>query len=253
MQASDATVEKCKSAFVDYRKPELANSMLENIRTLFTVVIIIICGAANAEEADLAYADLAAALNSQELEQDMRDMDVILNENVYEIQPETSKMEFRVDSPIGDIWASFEDFEGHFLMLNSDHHSALASIDINADSLDTNGGIIGMMLKGESFFDVENFPSMRFVGSSFEWYQSRRAVLKGYMTIKNVTRKVAFYVEVVDSDVENQYSDRLTVTASTTIKRSEFGIKTLLPVVSDNVNLFMSIDAVRKNTSISMN
>ena len=109
-----------------------------------------------------------------------------------------------------------------------------------------------MLLKSEDFFDVENFPSMRFVGSSFEWYHDKRAVLKGYMTIKNVTRQVAFYIELVDVDANNKFSDRLTVTASTTIKRSEFGIDTLLPAVSDNVNLYMSIDAIRKDASISM-
>ena len=78
------------------------------------------------------------------------------------------------------------------------------------------------------------------------------AVLKGYMTIKNVTRQVAFYVELVDANVENRYSERITVKTTTTIRRSEFGMHTLLPAVSDNVNLFMSIDALKKGTAISM-
>jgi len=248
-----------QSQTVKIKKPALfittylrKNRMFDKLRTLFAVLIIIICGAANADLAAVAYADYEGIVNGEEQKHAMQSMDVMLNENVYEIQQETSKMKFRVDSPIGDIWASFREFEGGFMMLNSDLHHAMASIDINAESLDTDGGLIGVMLKGESFFDVENFPSMRFVGSSFEWYSDRRAVLKGYMTIKNVTRQVAFYVELVDADVENTYSERITVKASTTIKRSEFGIYTLLPAVSDNVNLFMCIEARKKNTSISM-
>ena len=161
-------------------------------------------------------------------------------------------MEFRVDSPIGDIWASFQDFEGRFLMFNNGRDHALASIDINAESLDTDGGFIGAMLKSETFFDVENFPSMRFVGSSLEWYSARRAVLKGHMTIKNTTRQVAFYLELVDAEDDNESSGRITVLASTTIRRSMFGIHSLLPAVSDNVNLFMSVDARKKDISISM-
>lgn len=251
-QATDASVEIVKLLFL-LQETRQANSMLKNLGTLFAVTIISLCGAANAEQADDPHAVFEAALNAQEDGYYKPVMDVILNENVYQILPTSSTMEFRVDSPIGDIWASFEDFEGHFLMLKRDSHNALATIDINASSLDADGGFIGMMLKGENFFDVENFPSMRFVGSSFEWLQDRRGVLKGYMTIKNVTRQVAFYVELVGSDENDRFSDRLTVTASTTIKRSEFGIRTLLPVVSDNVNLFMSIDAIRKNASVSMN
>lgn len=220
--------------------------MFNKMKTLFAVLIIIICGAANA--------DYEGAVSGVDQVHAMQAMDMTLNGNVYEIQTETSKMEFRVDSPIGDVWASFHDFEGRFLMLNGGRDHTLASIDINAESLDTNGGLIGAMLKSESFFDVENFPSMHFVGSSFKWYSARRAVLKGYMTIKNITRQVAFFVELVDADVDfdDRYSDRITVTASTTIRRSEFGIDRLLPAVSDNVNLFMSIDARKKNKSISM-
>jgi len=220
--------------------------MFNKLRTLFVVLIIIICGAANA--------DYEGVVNGVDEQHAMQAMDMTLNGNVYEIQPETSKMEFRVDSPIGDVWASFEDFEGHFLMMYAGRDHALASIDINAESLDTDGGLIGVMLKSESFFDVENFPSMHFVGSSFDWYSPRRAVLKGHMTIKNTSRQVAFYVELVntDVDIDDGYSDRITVTASTTIRRSAFGIDGLLPAVSDNVNLFMSIDALKKNTSVSM-
>ena len=226
--------------------------MFNKLRTLFAVVIIIICGAAHADMTTIAYTDYEDVKHGAEQDPAIASLGQALNENMYEIQQGTSRMGFRVDSPIGDVWASFQDFDGSFLMLNSADHPSLASIDINADSLDTDGGLIAMMLKGESFFDVENFPSMRFVGSSFEWYSDRRAVLKGHMTIKNVTRQVAFYVELVDAEAENGFSDRITVKATTTIKRSEFGIHTLLPAVSDDVNLFMCIDALKKSTSLSM-
>jgi polyisoprenoid-binding protein YceI len=172
-----------------------------------------------------------------------------VNEHLYDIQPETSKMEFRVDSPIGEIWASFEGFKGDFAMPDSGVHSDPAVVDVNTDSLDTNAAFIGMLLRSESFFDVDNFPRIHFVGSSFEWFNDRQAVLKGYMTIQNMTKQVAFYVEIVNLDVENKYSNRITMKATTTIRRSEFGIHTLLPIVSDNVNLYMSIDAVKRNTS----
>ena len=216
--------------------------MFNKMKTLFAVLIIIICGAVNA--------DYENDVNGVNREHAMPGMEMILNGNVYEIQAETAKMEFRVDSPIGDVWASFQDFEGRFLMFNSGRDHTLASIDINAESLDADGGLIGAMLKSERFFDVENFPSMYFVGGSFEWYSARRAVLKGYMTIKNITKEVAFFVELVDDDAD-RYSDRITVMASTTIRRSSFGIDSLLPAVSDNVNLFMSIDA-RKREAISV-
>lgn len=241
--AAATTVEINKSAF--FITAFLGMKLMFNkMKTLFAVLIVI-CGAANAD-----YDKVDSGAN---LEHAMPGMEMILNGNVYEVQTETAKMEFRVDSPIGDVWASFQDFEGRILIFNSGRDRTLASIDINAESLDADGGLIGAMLRSERFFDVENFPSMRFVGSSFEWSNARRAVLRGHMTIKNITRQVAFYVELVDADVDNSYSDRVSVVASTTIRRSEFGIDSLLPAVSDNVNLFMTVYArKKKDRSISL-
>ena len=161
-------------------------------------------------------------------------------------------MAFRVESPIGGVWGSFEDFEGRFTMLEDGTDDDMAAIEINAESLDADAGFIGTLLKSERFFDVENFPLMHFVGTSLKWYKNRHAILEGELTIKNVTKQVAFYVEVVDADSGDQNAKRISVKATTTIRRSAFGIHTMLPAVSDNVNLFMSIDAVENPRSISM-
>ena len=181
-----------------------------------------------------------------------KNLSMALKQSSYEIQQDTSKIEFRVDSPVGEVRVSFQDFKGRFALLDSGIDDSPAVVDISADSLDTDAGFIAMLLRSESFFDVENFPSMRFVGTSFEWFNKTHAVLKGDMTIQNVTLPVAFYVELVDVRTEDQYSQRITVKATTTIKRSRFGMYTLLPVVSDDVNLYLSIDALKQDVLVSM-
>ena len=232
--------------------------MLNKLTTLLAVLTIISSGTANADldiasyEYYEAYANYETDELNRQQEPAAESVDIVLNKHIYEIQPETSKIEFRVDSPIGEICASFQDFKGSFTMLNTGAHRKPAFIDVNTESLNTDGGFIGMMLRSESFFDVENFPSMHFVGSSFEWFDDRHAILKGDMTIKNVTRQVAFYVELVNANVENKDSERITMKAKANIKRSEFDIHTMLPVVGDNVSLYVSINAMKKNTSMSV-
>lgn len=188
-------------------------------------------------------------INSKDHQPKEENMVLVMNESLYEIQQNTSTIAFRVDSPVGEIWVSFQDFEGRFAMLKNGQQDESVIVNINADSMDTDTGLIGMLLKSESFFDVENFPSMHFVGRSFEWYNETNAVLKGELTIQNITRSVAFYVELVE---KNEFLNRIRIKATTTIKRSEFGIHALLPIVSDNVNLVMSIDAVKPETLLSM-
>ncbi|PCJ84102.1 MAG: hypothetical protein COA54_14295 [Thiotrichaceae bacterium] len=176
----------------------------------------------------------------------------VLKNNIYVIRQNTSTIKFRVDSPIGEVWGSFHDFEGSFTMMNNGANNQSAIVDINTKSLHVDNTFIKKMLKSEIFFNVEKFPSMHFVGGSFEWFNDKNAVLKGDLTINNITRPIAFYVELVKPNTTTPYSNRITVKAETTIKRSEFGIYTLLPAISDDVNLFMDIVALQQGTTVSM-
>ena len=176
---------------------------------------------------------------------------LMFNQNVYEIVEDASHMQFHVDTTFGAVWGSFQEFGGGFVMMNNGvkEDSVSIAIKINVESLDTDAAMIGMVLKGEDFFDVDFFPAISFVGSTFEWFNNTEAVLKGYMTIKNVTREVAFYVELSQS--KEGYGNSITMKASTTIKRCEFGIYSMLSFVSDNVNLYMNIEARKKAATIS--
>ena len=169
-------------------------------------------------------------------------------DDLYQIQQDTSSVSFHVDSPVGEIWVKFDNFSGRFVMPKRNLNTRHAVVDIDADSLKSDTNFVGVLLKSDSFFDVENFPSIRFVGSNLEWYGESRAVLKGLMTIQDTTRPVAFYIEIEAAGIDGSDDGRISVTASTTIKRSAFGIYTLLPLVSDNVDLYVNIDASRIST-----
>ena len=212
--------------------------MLIDLKKILLLLLTFISAVADAN--DVRSTDIISSVDKAE------DLRLASAEHIYEIQQSTSTLKFRVDSPVGDVWGRFNDFKGSFFMLNMGALDKTAAIEINAESLDTNAGFIRMILKSESFFDVEKFPSIHFAGSSIEWYSKTRAVMKGEMTIQETTLPVAFYVELVKADGEAESSVRIKVNVSTTIKRSEFGLYSLLPIVGDNVNIFMSVDALKK-------
>lgn len=220
--------------------------MCKTVTVIFIGLAMIGNSAAIAEPVAVAYACYDTNEHNTHQDFTLDNMDVVLQQNMYEIQQDTSNIRLQVNSPIGDIWVSFEDFAGDFTMLGNEFNRNVASIEVNAKSMDTSRGMVEMLLKSRGFLDVDNFPSMKFVGSSFEWFNERQAILKGNLTIKDVTRQIAFYIEVVDSNEENAYSDRVTLQARATINRSEFGINTLLPLVSNDVKLHININAVRK-------
>ena len=209
--------------------------------------------AALAEPVTVAFASQVNNVQDRYQDPSLDNMDIVLHEHVYKIQQETSHVQFHVRSTVGDVWVSFDDFKGDFTLFGNADNSNVASIEVNARSMDTRRGMVKMLLKSAGFLDVENFPRMKFVGSSIEWFSDTQAILKGMMTIRDKTGQVDFYLELVDSNIKDLDPGRVSVKAMATIKRSEFGITTLLPVVNDQVNLIISINALKKDAALSMN
>jgi len=169
--------------------------------------------------------------------------------HLYRIKPSTSRIGFCVDSPIGTIQGQFNDFTGGLTFLQEDAATdEHALVKVNTASLETKGVFIESMLKGKNFFDVENYPEMLFVSTGFKWVSETEAVLLGRLTMHGVTREVGFHVELIEEPADSEDGQRILVRATTLIRRSEFGLTALSPMVSDSVNLCMSVEAVRHDS-----
>ena len=164
--------------------------------------------------------------------------------DLYRIKPGSSKMGFCVNSPVGEVKAEFRHFKGG-LALDDFMQQGASLVRIDVDSLETDSGFfIEAMLKSESFFDAEQYPDIIFVSTGIEWMSDNKGVLKGDLTMHGVTKAVAFYVDLKKTETESG-EEAVTVKATTTVQRSEFGMFTLSPAVDDRVRLCMSIDAYR--------
>ncbi|MBT8118913.1 MAG: YceI family protein [Gammaproteobacteria bacterium] len=163
--------------------------------------------------------------------------------HLYRIKPDSSKMGFCINSPLGKVEAEFLNFKGG-LALQDTQQQGTALVSIEVDSLETDSALIEAMLKGESFFNAEEFPEIIFVSTGVEWINDKKAVLKGDLTMHGITKAVAFYLDMKKAKTV-QGEEILTVKATTSIQRSEFGMYTLSPMVDDRVSLCMSIDAYK--------
>ena len=167
--------------------------------------------------------------------------------HLYRIQPDTSRVGFCVNSKFALVKAEFKDFQGG-LTLWPDHpdDKEQATVLVKTSSLDTGGSMIEHLLKSDRFFDVENYPEILFVSTGFTWTSENTGTLKGDLTLHGVTRPVIF--SVILMPVKNQKdkdAGKVLVKAGTTIRRSDFGMDTLSRVVNDNVELCMSVEAIR--------
>ncbi|HHR1367658.1 TPA: YceI family protein [Legionella pneumophila] len=104
-------------------------------------------------------------------------------------------------------------------------------------------------LKGKLFFDVEHYPVATFVSDKVEVTGENTAKVQGGLTVHGVTKPVTLLV-TLNKVGKNPINDRMTVgfSASTELKRSDFGIKTLLPDLADEVSIEIGAEAYQPET-----
>jgi polyisoprenoid-binding protein YceI len=214
------------------------NSIIYNLKSILLALTLTVSISVHAEE-------VCAPFKNEKVDANLLNSILQAAEegDLYRIKSGSSRMRFCVNSLIGIVEAEFHNFQGG-LALKDVNQQGTAMVSIDVDSLETDSVIIEGMLKGESFFDSEQYPDILFVSSGFDWISDEKVILKGDLTLHGITRAVAFYVNLERTKSE-QGQDLITLNASTTIQRSEFGMYTLLPMVNDRVSLCMSIDAYR--------
>ena len=166
------------------------------------------------------------------------------NGHMYRVQTSTSQIRFCVDSKIKNVEGSFKDVQGGIALNQKQTDSEQAVIVINTRSLETGNLLVKNVIKGKDFFDVEKYPEILFVSTGVEWTSPTKAVLKGKLTLHGVTKSVRFDVELTGAGGKAaQNEEIILVRATTTIKRSDYGMGNFSGMVNDAVKLCMSVKA----------
>ena len=126
---------------------------------------------------------------------------------------------------------------------------ATVNVEIDARSLDTGVKQLDGILIGESFFDVGKFRTATFSGRAVRFAEGVPKELEGNLTVKGVTRPIQltaerFVCQQVTVLVVKHYVCGGDLTA--TLKRSDFGLSKYLSMVSDDVRITISVEAIRE-------
>lgn len=101
-------------------------------------------------------------------------------------------------------------------------------------------------LKGQLFFNEAKFPTANFVSNKVEIINKSEAKVLGVLTLHGVSKPITLLV-TMNKTGKNPVSDKITAgfTASTELKRSDFGMNTLLPEVGDTVKIEIGAEAYK--------
>ena len=128
---------------------------------------------------------------------------------------------------LSEVDGYFKKFDGKITSTKDDLSDAVFEITIESASLNTDLDIRDNHLKSEDMFNVEKFPTISFKSTSFSKIGGNKYKMAGNMTIKGVTKPITLDVTMngpmAHPNPQNK-TPQLGVKATTTIKRSDFGI-----------------------------
>ncbi|MBX3712760.1 MAG: polyisoprenoid-binding protein [Lysobacter sp.] len=100
-------------------------------------------------------------------------------------------------------------------------------------------------LRSDDFFDAANHPDITFKSTSVKSAGKDKLAVTGDLTIKGITRSVTLDVTINKLGVQPMAKrEAAGFEATTTIKRSDFGVGKYAPNVSDEVKISITTEAI---------
>lgn len=148
---------------------------------------------------------------------------------------------------LGFSWMQgrFDKFEGTFTFDEVDPAASSVKVTIDTGSINSNHAERDKHLRGSDFLDVDNFPTATFVSKSVK-VDGNHATISGDLTLRGVTKAVTIEAERVGGGPDPWKGYREGFTGKTKIALKDFGIDFDLGPASQEVDLTLDVEGVRK-------
>jgi len=169
------------------------------------------------------------------------------------LDPTHSEVEFKVKHMmISTVTGKITNFDAIVETEGEDFMTAKVTFTANVDSLSTGNEQRDGHLKSVDFFDVANFPQIKFVATKYENVDNDGSYeVYGDLTIRGITKNVKFDTEFGGVIKDPWGNTRAGITISGKINRKEFGLtwsgatETGSLIVSDEVRIHVGLEFIK--------
>jgi polyisoprenoid-binding protein YceI len=141
----------------------------------------------------------------------------------------------------------FAKASGEFTFDPAQIEAAKLDVSVDSASLSTDNEERDKELRGAGFFNVASFPAAHYVSGSLVRVDATHARVNGKLTLLGVTRDVPMEITLIGVGTGFANDKRVGVIGHMQFKRSDFGMKTFLPVVGDEVTIDIDAEFSKKN------
>ena len=138
---------------------------------------------------------------------------------------------------IGSKTAGFPDLSGTARLSPSDPQQIDLDVKIDARALTAPDKTTRERLKGEKFFWVEKYPTVRFQGSRMVLKDGMTGTVQGTLTARGVAKPVTLAIAFDSPPAKAKPGEVITLTGTTRINRYDFGMKSYSLIVGKTVNI----------------
>jgi polyisoprenoid-binding protein YceI len=167
----------------------------------------------------------------------------------WKVDPVHSSVEFQVKHlGIATVKGQFKEFEG---TLEIGPDGALAHGTVKTASVDTREPQRDEHLRSADFFEVDTYPEIGFRSTAIRPAGQDELEIDGELTIHGVTRPITLKAEIEGTETDLQGNDRVGLSASAQINRSDYEMRFNAAlgsgnvVVSDKVKILVDVSAVK--------
>ncbi len=167
----------------------------------------------------------------------------------WHVDPVHSSVEFQVKHlGIATVKGHFKEFEG---TVEVGPEGARAYGTVRTASVDTREPKRDEHLRSADFFEVDTYPEIAFRSTAIRPTGEGELEIDGELTIHGVTRPITLAAEIEGTETDLQGNDRVGLSASAQINRSDYEMRFNAAlgsgnvVVSDRVKILVDISAVR--------
>lgn len=163
----------------------------------------------------------------------------------YAIDQAHAAFDFRIQH-LGLSWTSgrFGAVEGSF-RIDPDPSKSAFAVSIKTDSIDSGNKQRDDHLRSPDWFDAKQHPTITFKSTAVKKVEKGYEVT-GDFTLHGVTKPITLVLEGGGEAEFPKGVKRTGYTGTTSIKRSDYGMKGMVGPISDEVQLWVSFEGIKK-------
>lgn len=144
------------------------------------------------------------------------------------------------------LYGTFKDFDGSFSFDAAKPQDSKVNVTLNTTSVDTNHAERDKHIRSDDFLNVGEHPTATFASTSVKSTGESTADITGDLTLNGVTKPVVIAATFIGEGKDPWGGYRAGFEGSTTLKLKDFDIQKDLGPASQDVELIISVEGVRK-------